>query len=174
MNWRESFKHALILYGTTLIFGLLWLLPGRVIVTGLPARPLPLYLLWIPTIIILILIPFIYSLIIKKTIKEVITISFLFVLISLIISISLLAVLINVIIKTQANPIIMFIRELFGTNPVSVIANPICVPYYIKNPSASCPLDYFGEITGIVLLSLIAFVIISISMMLRNTPAIKK
>jgi hypothetical protein len=174
MNWKEFFKHGLILYGITLIFGVIWILPGRVITTVLPTGPvLPLSLLWIPVIIILILIPFVYSLIIKKTIKDCIIISFLFVLLSSIISLPLLAVLRNVIINSEGNPVVIFIRDIFNTNPQSVIANAICVPYYIKG-LLDCPIDYFGTFIGIILLSLIAFVIISVSMILRNIPSILK
>ena len=170
MNWKDILKHSMVLYAFTLIFGIIWLNPGRRIATVIVSGPaFSMNLLWIPFFVILILIPLIYSIKIKKELNELLLIALFFVVISAVISLPLMTYLGSLISKEKiASSTLINIREIFGQNPQSVIANPICLPLYVKNNNATCPLDRFGTIVGILSISIMAFAIITISMASKN------
>ena len=168
MNWKEFFKHGLILFGITILFGIVYSLLTKII------RQLKyVNYLWIPAIIAIILIPLIYSIFIKKSIKDLAIIAILFVLISSIVSIPIMSIAKNTIRESNGDARIAIpLLEVFSINPISLIDSPICAPYVARSINSEpndqvklCPLQKYGFFTEIIIVGIVGFIIILLSLM---------
>ena len=158
-----------------MLFGLVYfsILSKIFIFRGLQYPPLS----WMVPIFIIVLIPFIYSIFfIKKSVKGLIGIAFLFVLISSVISLLMMALLNGIAINSEnasSAKLPLFVGGIFSANPVTSIDSTICTPYLVEGikgaGTESCPLhSKVGPFLEIIILSLISFIIMSLSMILGN------
>ncbi len=171
MNWKEFFKHSLILFGITILSGLIYFVLTKIV------RQLEyVTYLWIPAIIVIILIPLIYSFLSKKSIKELAIITLMFILISSIVSIPIMGIMKNSIRESKGNaPIAILTLTIFSMNPITSIDSLICAPYSAKAINVGsndqvkvCPLQKFGFFIELIIVGIMAFIIIFPSMIIGN------
>ncbi len=167
MNWKDFFKHSLILFGITILFGIIYFLITKIL------RQLKyVNFLWIPAIITIMLIPLFYSFFIKKSTKELAIIAILFILISSVVSLPIMSIMKNSVKESKGDaPIAILLLEVFSINSVTLIDSPICAPYSAKAINSGpdekvevCPLQKFGFFVELIIVNIIAFIIILLSM----------
>ena len=170
MDWKEIFKHSFILYGLVLIFGFAYFIFSEVIFINLRYTPL-----WPKTIIVVAIIPSIYSFFIRKTLKEWAAIAIFFILVSMIVFLSVQNPLNTSIKESKGGSPILAIEQTLGSNPSSALQTAICAPYANRIINSGpgeevqdCFFHRIGFFADFILISLLSFIIIYSSLIAGN------
>ena len=171
MDWKEYFKHSLVLFGFMILFGILYLF-----ITKIFRQLKYTNHLWVPAVVAIILIPLIYSIFIKKSVKELTVITILLILISSIISLPIMNMMKNSIRESKGDaPVAISILEIFSINPMTLIDSPVCAPYTAVEVNSGsnenikvCQLKKYGFFAELIIVGIVAFIITILSMMLGS------
>ncbi|MBR9677076.1 hypothetical protein GOV04_02970 [Candidatus Woesearchaeota archaeon] len=167
--------HSFALYLLFLITGMIFYYLGKKF-SAISYSILP------KTIIALIVIPFLYSLFVKKNIKEWLLIVFLLVLMSSTISLNLMNSYQEKIVETRARNESFIIKEnVFATNSASLIVSTACYSYNVRSINAGpdqlenkCFFYKMHKNISIVLSSIVSFSLIILSVILGNFLRFRK
>lgn len=167
--WKEALKHAVILCVLLFSSGII----NTILRKNMNLlKHNQLLWLWIVSVIALIIIPLLYSLLIKKSVKEVAAIALLFIVLSSAIFLPLKIITSNAI-HSYKDGFLLFATDVFTNNPVSLIVSPICLPITLQNIRQNsnelvCVLQKYGSFAEIVFSTIISFIIVYLSMIIGS------